>query len=75
MKYSTDELLLKEIIEEMGLIWDETPGEITVNGVSAVKVLENNDIFKSDLNSYFTEPINKTKQTVFKYNNQMSLAA
>lgn len=83
MKYTADELLLKETIEEMGLVWDETPGEITINGVSAVEFLENNNIFKSDSNYYFVESIDKTKQTGFKYNNQtrfkynvqMSLAA
>lgn len=45
MGYTDDELLLKEIIEEMGLIWDETDGCITVNGIPAVEFLSSNNIF------------------------------
>lgn len=49
--YTRDELLLKEVIEEMGLVWDETAGDITVNGVSAVELLNSGSIFE-DKNFY-----------------------
>ena len=46
VKKYTDELLLKEVIEEMGLVWDEAEGCITVNGISAVEFLSSNNIFE-----------------------------
>ena len=49
MEYTKDELLLKEVIEEMGLVWNETEGNITVNDVSAVELLNSNNIFEDKI--------------------------
>lgn len=74
MEYTRDELLLKEVIEEMGLVWDETAGDITVNGVSAVELLNSGSIFE-DKNFYLMNPIEQVKVSRFMLDDELVLVA
>ena len=73
MKYTKDELLLKEVIEEMGLLWDETAGDITINGVSAVEFLNSNNVFRDDF--YSMKPIEQVKESNFMLDDKLMLVA
>lgn len=46
MQYNEDELLFKAVIEDMGLVWDDTPGEITVEGIPATDYIKNGSLFE-----------------------------
>lgn len=74
MEYTRDELLLKEVIEEMGLVWDETAGNITVNGVPAVELLKSDNIFE-DRNYYLMNPIEQVKSSDFMLDDKLMLVA
>lgn len=75
MQYSPDELLFKKLVEEMGLEWDETPGEITINGISAIDVLEKNDIFHNRFKGYLARPVDKMRNSDYEVSTQITLAA
>lgn len=49
MQYSADELLFKKVVEEMGIKWDETPGNIEIDGISADKYFEEGSVLKGTI--------------------------
>lgn len=73
MRYTDDELLLKEVIEEMGLVWDEAEGCITVNGISAVEFLSSNNIFEGK--TYLMRPMDQIEECDFVQDDEFVLAA
>lgn len=52
MQYSEDVLLFKKVIEEMGFVWDDTPGEISVNGIPATEYYSQRGLFDFGQVSY-----------------------
>ena len=45
MSDTKDELLFRQVLEEMGIPIQEGQGGITINGIPAVQYLEEHDIF------------------------------
>ena len=59
MQYDSDELLLKKVCEEMGLPWNDTPGELLISGQTASEYFKDHTIFPTDyfVNVQFEEII------------------